>query len=119
MLKVHTTNVCTGHWLATADEAGWLNIFALESLATRPTATSDHATARQRPSSTGGINALAFARNQRSGAHQLVCDTGRVCCVFNVNPRIATPKQSLGELHLHLMIVIISANISDSRVAVQ
>ena len=121
MRKAHTTNGCAGRWLATADEDGWLNIFALESLATRTTATSDHAAARQRPNALGGINALSFDHltvrddrgaissshrqgelgKQRSGAHELVCDTGCVCCVFNVTPRIATPKQSLGELHLH------------------
>ncbi len=95
---------CAGRWLATADEAGWLHIFVLESLATHTTATSDHAAARQRPNPTaGGINALTFgpsesdASNRRgrlshqgSGVCRLVCDTGRACCVFDLTPRAIT-----------------------------
>jgi hypothetical protein len=50
-----------GRWLATADEAGWLQVFTLETLAACTSATSDHAAARQRPNpAAGAIGSLAF-----------------------------------------------------------
>lgn len=89
--------VNTGRWLATADEAGWLHIFVLQSILIRSSATSDHAAARRCPNPTaGGINALSFRSlserdahdgGDHCGAHRLACDTGRVCSVFDVTPR--------------------------------